>query len=81
MSGTELNLLQADMQHPTVLEIHNIFGGTKLIVPSNWEIKNEMSVIFGGVEDKRNPNTTHSQDKIMVLKGTCLFGGVEVSSY
>lgn len=81
MSGTELNLLQADMQHPIVLEVNNIFGGTKLIVPSNWDVKNEMSVIFGGVEDKRNPNTAPNPEKIMVLKGTCIFGGVEVSNY
>ncbi len=81
MSGTELNLLQADMAQPTVLEVHNIFGGTKLIVPSNWDIINEMSVVFGGIEDRRNINTGYDPNKIMKLKGTCIFGGVEVSSY
>ncbi len=82
MSGTELNLLQADMQHPIELEIHNIFGGTKLIVPSNWNVKNEVSVIFGGIEDKRNFISGRPvPDKLITLKGTCVFGGIEVVNY
>jgi len=82
MGGTELNLLLADMQHPIVLEVHNIFGGTKLIVPSNWDIKNEVTAIFGGIEDKRNLNTGLPQpDKVMILKGACVFGGIEVTNF
>jgi len=82
MGGTELNLMQADIQQPVVLEVHNIFGGTKLIVPANWDVKNEVSAIFGGIDDKRNLNTgTPDAGKIMTLKGTCIFGGIEVSNY
>ena len=82
MGGTELNLLQADIQHPIILEVHNIFGGTKLIIPSNWDVKNEVTAIFGGIEDKRILNPALPQpDKIMTLKGACVFGGIEVSNY
>lgn len=82
MGGTEINLLKADIQQPIVLEVTNIFGGTKLIVPSNWDVKNEVTAVFGGIEDKRNINNAMPDPaKTMILKGTCLFGGIEVSNY
>ncbi len=82
MGGTELNLLKADILKPVVLEVNNVFGGTKLIVPSNWDIKNEVTTVFGGIEDKRSlNNATPDADKILFLKGTCVFGGIEVTNY
>lgn len=82
MGGTEINLSKADIQHPVVLEVNNVFGGTKLIVPSNWDIKNEVTAVFGGIEDKRNiNNAVPDPEKIMILKGACVFGGIEVSNY
>lgn len=82
MGGAEINLSQADLQQPVVLEVNNVFGGTKLVVPANWNIKNEINVVFGGVEDKRNINNQMPDpSKVMVLKGTCVFGGIEISNY
>ncbi|HEY5406808.1 MAG TPA: LiaF domain-containing protein [Ginsengibacter sp.] len=82
MGGTELNLLKADILKPVVLEVNNVFGGTKLIVPSNWDVKNEVTTVFGGIEDKRSLNsTTPDAGKILFLKGTCIFGGIEVTNY
>jgi predicted membrane protein len=82
MGGSELNLLQADIKHKVQLEINNVFGGTKLIVPGNWYIKNEITAVFGGVEDKRNANVTAiDPDKILILKGACVFGGLEVRNF
>lgn len=82
MGGTELNLLQADILEPIVLVVNNIFGGTKLIVPSNWDVKNELTAVFGGIEDKRgiNPGIT-DPGKVVVLKGSCVFGGIEIANY
>lgn len=82
MGGAELNMLQADIQQPIILDINNVFGGTKIAVPSNWEVKNEISAVFGGVDDKRNPATlTPEPGKTLLLKGSCLFGGVEITNY
>lgn len=82
MGGTELNLLQADLQHPVVLEINNVFGGTKLIFPSNWDVKNEVTAVFGGIEDKRSLNTTiPDSEKTVIIKGACVFGGIEITNY
>ncbi len=80
--GTELDLTQADMSGQAILEITTIFGGTKLIVPSNWEIKSEAVMIFGGIEDKRKMSTsTVAPEKILLLKGTVIFGGIDIKSF
>ncbi len=82
MGGSEINLSQADIQQPVMLEVNNFFGGTKLVVPANWDVKNEISAVFGGVEDKRNiSNQMPDPSKVLLLKGNCVFGGIEVSNY
>lgn len=80
--GTELDLTRADFTGTATLELTTIFGGTKLIVPSNWTVKSEAVTIFGGMEDKRNmQNITDSPEKILLLKGTVIFGGTEIKSF
>lgn len=80
--GSELDLTQADMSEPAIIEITTIFGGTKLIVPSDWDIKSEAVMIFGGVEDKRKMHTINEvPDKTLVLRGTVIFGGIDIKSY
>ncbi len=80
--GTEIDFSQADMGKAVTMEVTCIFGGTKLIIPSNWEIKSEAVMIFGGIEDKRRMQTITGQpEKTLILKGTVLFGGIEIKSY
>jgi predicted membrane protein len=80
--GTDLDLTQADFTGTAVIELTTIFGGTKLIVPSNWSIKSEAVIMFGSVEDKRKMHTlTESADKTLVLRGTVIFGGIDIKSY
>lgn len=82
--GSELNLTQADINGRVVVELVMVFGGTKLIVPANWQIQSsELVSIFGGLEDKRPiyANTTVDSNKVLILKGTCIFGGITIKSY
>ncbi len=80
--GCEIDLTQADMTTPAILEVTAIFGGATLIVPSNWAIKSEAVTIFGGIGDKRKiVPFTESPTKTLVLKGTMIFGGMEIRSY
>jgi hypothetical protein len=82
--GCEVNLLQADSTSSTiVLEMRATFGGCELIVPANWDIKNEIEPIFGGVEDQRmmrSPEVTENR-KTLILRGSCVFGGIEIKSF
>ena len=80
--GTEVNLLQADFNKMVHLESTVIFGGLKLIVPKNWEVRTEVTSILGGVEDKRYSAVEVLPDeKILVLTGTVIFGGIDIVSY
>jgi predicted membrane protein len=82
--GSELNLTQADVTGKIELEVTQIFGGIKLIVPPHWKIQSEELVsIFGGVDDKRpiQANPSYEDQKVLVLKGTNIFGGIDIKSY
>ncbi|MFI5188295.1 MAG: LiaF domain-containing protein [Chitinophagales bacterium] len=82
MGGSEIDLSQADINGTATIDLTQIFGGTKLIVPSNWQVKPQMAAIFGGVEDKRTlQNATLDPNKILILDGTSIFGGIEIRSY
>ncbi len=81
--GAEINFLQADFEGTATLELTCVFAGTKLIVPSNWEINSELVSAFGNVEDKRpvQPKNTEGNTKILILKGNVFFGGIDIKSY
>lgn len=80
--GTELDLSQADFTGTAVIDLTTMFGGTKLLVPSNWSIKSEAVTIFGGIEDKRRMQTmTEVPDKTLILRGTVIFGGIDIKSF
>ncbi len=80
--GAEIDLTQADINGKVVIRIEAVFGGAKIVIPSNWVLQNEIDGVFHGVEDKRNYNaSTMNADKILVLKGSAVFGGIEIRSY
>ncbi|CAN5754870.1 DUF5668 domain-containing protein [soil metagenome] len=81
LGGTQINMTQADIKGRVEFEVTQIFGGTKLIVPSHWDISTEMVAILGGIEDKRSHNPHIDKSKLLVIKGTSLFGGIEIQSY
>ncbi len=79
--GAELDFTQADIQGRVVIDITQIFGGTKIIVPSNWQVVSDMAAVFGSVDDKRIKSTGADGSKVLVLKGVSIFAGVDVRSY
>ena len=81
--GVEINLTQADINGRIPLELVQVFGGTKLIVPPHWKIDTEEVVsVFGGLNDKRQvQNAVTDQTKVLVLKGTTFFGGIDIKSF
>jgi predicted membrane protein len=79
--GCEINLMQADIKGRAKIEVVQVFGGTKIIVPANWTIHSEMVAVFGGIEDKRPPQLNAIPDKILVIEGTSIFGGIDIKSF
>lgn len=77
--GAEIDLTQADIQGPVRLDITQVFGGTKVTVPSNWDVKNETTAVFGSVEDKRAiVSTIFDPNKVLIIDGTSMFAGIEI---
>lgn len=81
MGGAEINFMQADISGRVVLDVTQVLGGTKLLIPSNWDVQPEMIAILGGIEDKRPINNTISPDKVLVIRGTSVLGGIEIKSF
>ena len=81
--GADIDLTQADIQGKTMIKFEVVFGGAKLIVPPHWTVFNEIDGVFHGVDDKRKFNTAMSinPEKVLILKGSVVFGGVEIRSY
>ncbi|HZK07947.1 MAG TPA: DUF5668 domain-containing protein [Bacteroidales bacterium] len=82
--GSEINLTQAQLAAGNNnLEITAIFGGSTLIVPPDWQIKVNVTAIFGGISDKRYKrlDVTIDDTKILYISGLVLFGGGEIKSY
>ena len=81
--GAEINLSQADINGKVVLDMVQIFGGTKLIIPAHWSVQSEVVAILGGIEDKRplQKEVNSNTEKTLVIRGTSIFGGIEIKSY
>jgi len=80
--GAELDFTQAEITGRVIIDITQIFGGTKIIVPSHWQVVSDIAAVFAGFDDKRM-RTTASPDteKILVLKGVSIFAGVDIRSF
>ena len=81
--GSEVDLTQATLgEGQNELEINTIFGGVTLIVPADWRIQMKMTSIMGGFSDKRAYiRETADSTKVLVIKGSTIFGGGEIKSY
>ncbi|GEO04920.1 hypothetical protein AAE02nite_25840 [Adhaeribacter aerolatus] len=82
LGGAEINLSQADIQGRVILDVTQVLGGTKIIVPPHWDVISEVAAIFGGVEDKRFLQSgTIDHNKVLIIRGTSLLGGIDIRSY
>ncbi len=81
--GSEIDFTQADINGQVVIRFEVLFGGAKIIIPSHWAVQNEIDGIFHGVDDNRrfNPDAALNPGKVLILKGSVTFGGVEIRSY
>lgn len=80
--GADIDFMQADINGRVILRMEIVFGGTKIVVPANWTIVNEIDGLFHGVDDKRKTTSVlPDPGKVLVLRGSATFGGVDIRSY
>jgi len=59
-----------------------IFGGSKFVVPDGWDIKLEVTSIYGGFSDKRERSIVVTDPKKQLrITGVAIFGGGELANY
>ncbi len=64
------------------LELVLIFGGTKLIIPEGWNVRIEVTSVFGGFSDKRIKSIVVSDpESSLHITGVNVFGGGEITNY
>ncbi|NOR87345.1 MAG: hypothetical protein GQ527_07035 [Bacteroidales bacterium] len=84
--GSELNLSRARLAPGrNVLDVFFMFGGSEIIVPSDWNVAIEVTPIFGGFSDERyvpkQMQTGEDSESVLVIRGLVVFGGAELKSY
>jgi predicted membrane protein len=80
--GCDINLTQADFTGTITIDFVQIFGGAKIIVPTDWRVVVKTTSIFGGVEDKRPPALIkENPEKTLIIDGTSMFAGISIQCY
>ncbi len=81
--GEEVNLQGAKMNHNgAVIDLTTVFGGTKISIPRDWNVKVDVVSIFGGFSDKRMyESNSEAVDKVLTIKGVAVFGGGELRNF
>ncbi len=80
--GSTVNLKNVKLKNGFAeIEMTSIFGGSKLYIPENWNVRIEATSIFGGINDKRQIGVTETVNtNTLVIKGVAIFGGGEIMS-
>ena len=77
----KLDFTYADISGVVVLDISQVFGEVKLIVPENWRVEPDVSQFFATVTDKRiDMGQTRNTNKVLVLTGSNVMGEVKIKS-
>ncbi|MCK5537483.1 MAG: hypothetical protein KAI79_11700, partial [Bacteroidales bacterium] len=80
--GSDFDLMDSQLaEGEHTLEIFAIFGGFRLRLPADWDVRVNILPLFGGISDKRRRAANSSdllEDGIkrrLIIKGTVLFSG------
>jgi predicted membrane protein len=83
--GIEFDLRKASLQPGgAVIDCVSVFGGCGFKIPMDWNVRNEVTTIFGAFTDKRGDTYSdryYDPSKTLVIKGVSMFGGIEVKHF
>lgn len=83
--GSNFNLTRAKLAPgKNYIDVFAVFGGMKLVVPEEWNIKIHAQSIFGGFSDTHRihpQDTSDENNSELIIKGMVIFGGGEIKSY
>lgn len=83
--GIEFDLRKATLRSGgATIDCVSVFGGCGFKIPMDWNVRNEVTTIFGAFTDKRGETYNdryYDPSKTLVIKGLSLFGGIEVKHF
>ena len=77
--GSNIDLRGSKIQGEANIEIFCMFGGTEILVPSDWKVNMNATAILGGSSDERS-NITDDAVATLNVNGFVMFGGVELKN-
>ncbi len=78
MGGSEIHLEDAKINGEATIEFSVMMGGAQIYVPADWNVVNNITSIMGGVEVS-GEDTKTDPNKTLILEGSALMGGVEIT--
>jgi len=80
--GFDLDFRKAGISGDSaVLVVNAIFGGCDIKVPESWDVVMEAAAVFGGCDDRTvHPNPSDPGVKRLFLRGSAIFGGIDVKN-
>jgi predicted membrane protein len=83
--GIEFDLRKASLKPGgATIDCVCVFGGCGFKIPMDWNVRNEVTTVFGALTDKRGETFNeryYDPSKTIVIKGVALFGGIEIKHY
>lgn len=77
--GSEIDLRDALPREGATIHVFTMFGGSNILVPTDWNVELDTTSIFGAFEDKRDKAVSNHTYTLRV-KGVTIFGGGEIRS-
>ena len=83
--GLNFDMLRAKLA-PGInyIDVFCVFGGMKILVPEEWNIKIKVLTIFGDFSEKQRyikSGSKPDKETVLIIKGTVIFGGGELKRY
>lgn len=77
-----LNLEKAELSpENAMIKASVLFGSIIIKVPPHWNVNFDTSSLFGSGEDKRTNCQVYDPEKpVLYIKGSCLFGSIELTN-
>ena len=79
--GSEIDLSKCRLaEGENIIDVLLIFGGTTILVPMDWDIRINVTPLFGGFSHKsrKDNGTPFDSTRTLIIKGVAIFGGGEV---
>lgn len=77
--GIDLNLKNAIIREDVTIEAKAVFGGIDILVPPNVRVMVDSTSVLGAIDNGVVTPSNGKKIPTIYVKGTCVFGGVDVN--